>query len=35
MEITLQLNADFERALQMLTDKYGTDFLYINGIHPS
>lgn len=35
MEITLQLNADFERTLQMLTDKYGTDFLYINGIHPS
>lgn len=35
MEIELQLNPDFERHLQYLTDKYGTDFLYINGIHPS
>lgn len=35
MDIKLQLSDDFERYLNLLTDKYGSDFLYINGIHPS
>lgn len=35
MLISLHIDQDFERQLDKLTDKYGTDFLYINGIHPS
>ena len=35
MEITLCLNKDFERTLGMLRDKYGEDFEYFSGIHPS
>ena len=35
MEITLKLNKDFERTLESLRVKYGEDFEYINGIHPS
>lgn len=34
MEITLNLNRDFERHLEYLKNKYGEDFWYINGIHP-
>lgn len=35
MDITLKLSTDFERALNTLKEKYGTDFEYINGLHPS
>lgn len=35
MEIKLQLNEDFERTLNALRCKYGSDFEYINGIHSS
>ena len=35
MQITLKLNADFERTLNRLIEKYGEEFQYINGIHPS
>lgn len=35
MEITLKLSKDFERCLEDLKKKYGEDFEYINGIHPS
>lgn len=35
MEITLKLDRDFERCLERLKDKYGSDFEYINGVHPS
>ena len=35
MEITLDLNRDFERTLNALGEKYGEDFMLINGIHPS
>ena len=35
MEITLKLNKDFERFLDELRVKYGEDFEYINGVHPS
>lgn len=35
MEITLKLSTDFERTLQSLKEKYGSDFEYINGLHPS
>lgn len=35
MNITLKLNTDFERTLNTLKEKYGTDFEYINGVHPS
>ena len=35
MEIQLQLSRDFERFLDELKKKYGEDFEYINGIHPS
>ena len=35
MEITLKLNKDFERCLEDLKKKYGEDFEYINGVHPS
>ena len=35
MEITLKLNRDFEKTLESFYDKYGEDFMYINGIHPS
>ena len=35
MDITLKLNKDFERCLEDLKKKYGEDFEYINGIHPS
>lgn len=35
MDIQLQLTKDFERYLNELKNKYGEDFEYINGIHPS
>lgn len=35
MDITLKLSKDFERCLEDLKKKYGEDFEYINGIHPS
>ena len=35
MEITLKLDRDFERMLEVLKDKYGSDFEAINGISPS
>ena len=35
MQIQLKLNEDFERFLDELRIKYGTDFEYINGLHPS
>lgn len=35
MDITLRLTKDFERCLEELEKKYGEDFEYINGLHPS
>ena len=35
MQIELRLTRDFERFLEELKRKYGEDFEYINGIHPS
>lgn len=35
MEIGLKLNTDFERTLNTLREKYGSDFEFINGVHPS
>ena len=35
MEIQLKLSKDFERCLEELKKKYGEDFEYINGLHPS
>lgn len=35
MEIQLKLSKDFERCLEDLKKKYGEDFEYINGVHPS
>lgn len=35
MNIELKLTRDFERCLEELKKKYGEDFEYINGIHPS
>lgn len=35
MEISLKLSKDFERTLEDLKKKYGEDFEYINGLHPS
>lgn len=35
MDIKLQLSKDFERCLEDLKNKYGEDFEYINGVHPS
>ena len=35
MDITLKLTKDFERCLDDLKKKYGDEFEYINGIHPS
>lgn len=35
MEIQLRLSKDFERTLEELKKKYGEDFEYINGLHPS
>lgn len=35
MDIQLKLTKDFERYLNELKNKYGEDFEYINGIHPS
>lgn len=35
MEIQLRLNKDFERCLEDLKKKYGEDFEFINGLHPS
>ena len=35
MEIQLRLNKDFERCFEDLKEKYGEDFEYINGLHPS
>ena len=35
MDIHIDLTRDFERCLDDLRKKYGEDFEYINGIHPS
>lgn len=35
MEIQLKLSKDFERCLEEMKKKYGEDFEYINGLHPS
>ena len=35
MDIQLKVNKDFERCLEELKKKYGEDFEYINGLHPS
>lgn len=35
MDIQLKLSKDFERCLEELKKKYGEDFEYINGVHPS
>ena len=35
MDIRLKLSKDFERFLEELKEKYGEDFEYINGLHPS
>ena len=35
MNIKLNLSKDFERCLEDLKQKYGEDFEYINGVHPS
>lgn len=35
MDIQLKLSKDFERYLEELKEKYGEDFEYINGLHPS
>lgn len=35
LDITLKLSTDFERTLNHLKEKYGSDFEYINGVHPS
>ena len=35
MDIQLRLSKDFERCLDDLKEKYGEDFEYINGLHPS
>ena len=35
MEIQLRLNKDFERCFEDLKEKYGEDFEYLNGLHPS
>ena len=35
MEIQLKLSKDFERFLEEMKKKYGEDFEYINGLHPS
>ena len=35
MDIQLKLSKDFERKLEGLKEKYGEDFEYINGLHPS
>ena len=35
MNIQLKLSKDFERCLEELKDKYGEDFEYLNGLHPS
>ena len=35
MDISLRVTKDFERCLEDLKKKYGEDFEYINGLHPS
>lgn len=35
MEIQLRLSKDFERFLEEMKKKYGEDFEFINGLHPS
>ncbi len=35
MDIQLKLTKDFERCLENLKEKYGEEFEYINGLHPS
>lgn len=35
MDISIKVNRDFEKALRSLSDKYGEDFDYLNGIHES
>ena len=35
MNIELTLDKDFERTLDNLREKYGEEFEYINGVHPT
>ena len=35
VDIRLKLSKDFERCLEELKDRYGEDFEYLNGLHPS
>lgn len=35
MNIKLNLSTDFQRCLEEMKNKYGEDFEYLNGIHPS
>lgn len=35
MQIQLKLSKDFERKLDSLKEKYGEDFEYLSGLHPS
>jgi len=35
LNIELKLKKDFERCLEDMKEKYGEDFEYINGVHPS
>lgn len=35
MDISLKLTKDFERCLEDLKKKYGEDFEYLNGLHPT
>jgi hypothetical protein len=35
MNINLTLDKDFERSLDNLREKYGEDFEFINGVHPT
>ena len=35
MNIELKLTKDFERCLDDLRKKYGEDFEFLNGVHPS
>ena len=35
MDIRLKLSKDFERCLEELKDRYGEDFEFLNGLHPS
>lgn len=35
MQVSISLNKDFERTLEVLRNKYAEEFEYINGVHPS